>query len=108
LYVAVVISGFLEFLKQHLLTCPIKQHLGIDCPGCGFQRSVLSFFQGDLIGSFKLYPATMPLMALLLFTLIHLRFDLKHGAFIIKIFYVSVTLIIIINYIYPSIKLTYV
>lgn len=93
-------KGFLFWLKTHLLTCPIKHYLGVDCPGCGFQRSLLSLFEGDLISSFKLYPPTMPLIALLLFTIMHLKFDFKQGAFFIKILFVGISLLIIINYIY--------
>ena len=90
----------MKFIKEHLLDCPVKQYLGIDCPGCGFQCSVLALFEGDLVSSFKLYPATMPLIILLLFTMAHLKIDFKHGAFFIKIFYIGISLIIIINYIY--------
>ncbi|WP_177217038.1 DUF2752 domain-containing protein [Pedobacter insulae] len=89
-----------DFLSKHLFTCPIKEHFGIDCPGCGFQRSVLAFFQGDLIQSFKLYPPTIPFIILVVLTAIHLKFDLKHGAFLIKILYIGISLIVIINYIY--------
>ena len=90
----------MKFINEHLLACPIKQHFRIDCPGCGFQRSVLALFEGDLVRSFTLYPATVPLMVLLLFTMVHLKIDFKHGAFFIKILYIGISLIIIINYIY--------
>lgn len=93
-------NGFLLWLKEHLLTCPIKQHTGMDCPGCGIQRSVLALFEGNVLHSFKLYPATIPLIALLIFTFVHLKFDIKHGALIIKILYIGVSLIILIHYIY--------
>jgi hypothetical protein len=91
---------FLIFMKTYLLRCPIKHFLGIDCPGCGFQRSVLAFLGGDVVSAIKLYPPTIPIFALLLFTLVHLKFDLKQGAFIIKILYIGVSLVVVINYIY--------
>ncbi len=87
-------------MKTYLLRCPIKRFLGIDCPGCGFQRSVLALAEGDLANSIKLYPPTIPLIALLLFTIVHLKFDLKQGASIIKILFVGISLLIVINYIY--------
>lgn len=90
----------MKFIKEHLLACPVKQYFGMDCPGCGFQRSILALFEGDLIRAFKLYPATIPLIILLLFTIVHLKIDFKHGAFFIKILYIGISLIIIINYIY--------
>jgi phosphoglycerol transferase MdoB-like AlkP superfamily enzyme len=93
-------KGFLFWLKTHLLACPVKQHLGIDCPGCGFQRSVLALFEGNFMSSLKLYPPTIPIIALVLFTLIHLKVDFKQGAFFIKILYIGISLLIVINYIY--------
>ncbi len=47
-----------------MLPCPFKKLSGIDCPGCGFQRSVFALFQGNLYQSFHFYPATIPLLIL--------------------------------------------
>lgn len=93
-------KGFIHWLEHNLLSCPIKQNFGVDCPGCGIQRSIVALFRGDLIHSFKLYPATIPIIALFLLTIVHLKFELKNGAFYIKLLYIAITLIIVINYIY--------
>lgn len=93
-------KGLLHWLGNHLLTCPFKHLTGLDCPGCGIQRSIVALLEGNLITSFKLYPATLPIFALMAFTLVHLKFELKNGAFFIKFLYIVVTLIIVINYIY--------
>ena len=93
-------QSVIHWLENHLLTCPFKQLTGIDCPGCGIQRSLIALMKGDLLTSFKLYPATLPILALFFFTLVHLKFELKNGAFVIKMLYIGVTLIIVINYIY--------
>lgn len=53
---------FINWLQNHLLTCPFKYLTGIDCPGCGFQRSVIALIQGNLHKSLSLYPATIPLL----------------------------------------------
>jgi hypothetical protein len=53
---------FISWLQNHLLPCPFKYLTGIDCPGCGFQRSVIALLQGDLHKSFSLYPAAIPLL----------------------------------------------
>ena len=93
-------KGFVHWLEQHLLSCPIKQNFSIDCPGCGIQRSIVALLNGNIIASFKFYPATIPILGLLLYALAHLKFDFKNGAFFIKMLYIGVTLIIVINYIY--------
>jgi hypothetical protein len=53
---------FIKWLQGHLLPCPFKYLTGIDCPGCGFQRSVLALVQGDVHQSFTLYPPAIPLL----------------------------------------------
>ncbi|HEY4326301.1 MAG TPA: DUF2752 domain-containing protein [Mucilaginibacter sp.] len=54
--------AFICWLQNHLLPCPFKYFTGIDCPGCGFQRSVLALVQGSLHQSFVLYPPAIPLI----------------------------------------------
>jgi hypothetical protein len=55
---------FIEQLHFSLIACPLKQLTGFDCPGCGFQRSVIALFHGDLATSLHLYPATLPIFVL--------------------------------------------
>jgi len=92
--------SFLDSVKSHLFACPFKANFGFDCPGCGFQRSVIALLKGDLSGSLKLYPAAIPFVLILLFTLIHLKMDFKMGAKVIKMAYGGIAIIIVINYIY--------
>ncbi len=93
-------GGVTLWLKNQMLSCTFKSYTGVDCPGCGFQRSVLSLFRGDFIESFKLYPPTIPLIILGLFLLLHLKLDFKLGALAIKFMYILVVTMVVINYIY--------
>ena len=93
-------DGFIEWLKHHLLTCPSKYFFHVDCPGCGLQRSGVALFEGDLIKSFQLYPATIPILFCLIFTALHLIFKFKSGAAIIKGAYIFASLVIVISYFY--------
>jgi hypothetical protein len=93
-------NGIIHWLEKHLLTCPFKSLTGLDCPGCGFQRSFIALLKGDLTQSFKFYPATLPFIVLIFYMLLHLKFDFRNGALILKVMYILVSSIIIINYIY--------
>ena len=93
-------ESFLDWLKEHLLTCPSKHLFHIDCPGCGMQRSVLALLEGDIVKSLSLYPATIPIFMLLGYTFLHLKFDFSKGAFIIKWGYIACAIIILAFYIY--------
>jgi len=93
-------NSFFDWIEHHLLRCPFKSYFGFDCPGCGLQRSILSLLKGDFIDSFKFYPATIPLIFIVLFTILHLKVDFKFGASLIKIVFIGIASIILINYIY--------
>jgi len=90
----------IQWLNNHLLTCPSKHFFHIDCPGCGLQRSILALFEGDFAKSFHLYPATIPIIFCLTFTALHLKFKFKYGAEIIKGAYIFAALIVVISYIH--------
>jgi len=83
-----------------LIPCPFKLFFHIDCPGCGMQRSILALLKGDLWESLTYYPPTIPIFALLFYTALHLKFDFKHGAAIIKWGYIGCTAIIVSFYVY--------
>ncbi|WP_184550032.1 DUF2752 domain-containing protein [Mucilaginibacter sp. FT3.2] len=91
---------FIEWLHNHLIPCPFKKLTGIDCPGCGFQRSVIALLNGNLHQSLLLYPATVPLIITLLFILLksRLHFDKKH--LVVKTLYLITGNIMLIAYIW--------
>jgi ABC-type transport system involved in cytochrome c biogenesis permease component len=45
-----------------MLTCLSKQYFGVECPGCGAQRSLVCLCRGELLDSIALFPALIPLM----------------------------------------------
>jgi len=73
---------------------------GMDCPGCGLQRSIISLFKGDIATSLRQYPAGIFIVALFLFLLLHLRFDFRYGALALKILFMAVVVLIIAHYFY--------
>lgn len=83
-----------------MLTCPSKKWLHMECPGCGLQRSIIALFRGDVQASLSLYPATIPLLVLLGFSALHLRFDFRYGAVVIKYLQLGVATIVLVFYIY--------
>ncbi|MDF2438963.1 MAG: hypothetical protein K0Q95_3339 [Bacteroidota bacterium] len=81
-----------------MLTCPFKTVTGFDCPGCGMQRSFIALLQGNIVESFYLYPALLPLFVLFIITAVHVIFRLKRGDVIIKYFFICTVGIILISY----------
>ena len=67
------------------------------------QRAFVVLLRGDLIGSFKLYPALIPTIAMLMLLVVHLVYHLKNGARILMWLFVFNIIIIFISYIYKLI-----
>jgi hypothetical protein len=92
--------ALVDWMERNLLACPSKKFLHLECPGCGLQRSVIALFRGDVQASLSLYPATIPLLMLLGFVALHLKFDFRYGGVIIKYLQLGVATIVLVFYIY--------
>lgn len=62
-----------------MLPCMSKQLIGLDCPGCGIQRSISLLLDGRLEDSFFMYPGLFPGMFLFLFLIFDWWANVKYG-----------------------------
>lgn len=88
----------IEFLEDNLLTCSWKQYLGQECMGCGMQRAIILLLKGDIIGSFKMYPALFTLLLMFIYLAFHLKYDYKKGHLILRYLFILNVIIILVNY----------
>jgi len=78
-----------------MVECSWKSHFGVECFGCGFQRSFLLLLEGNIWESIKMFPATIPIIFVLFYTGAHLLFKYKNGARnIVILFSTSVALML--------------
>lgn len=83
-------------LEDYMLPCLSKTFFGLECLGCGFQRSFLLLIHGDFIAAFKMYPAIYTLLSLFIFVLINFKIKYKHSKKIIsKLAYLNLTIMIV-------------
>ncbi len=54
--------NIIAWLEKRELPCLFKKYLHVDCPGCGFQRSFIALFKGNIKESFLLFPTTFALI----------------------------------------------
>ena len=92
-------NGLAYWLEKHQLPCFYKKFAGIDCPGCGMQRSFIHLINGDLITSFKLYPPLIPIVLTLVFLCLHLKYEFRNGARILVYSYSISSVFVITNYV---------
>ncbi|TNE98245.1 MAG: DUF2752 domain-containing protein [Bacteroidetes bacterium] len=81
-----------------MLPCSWKETFGFECLSCGTQRSFLLLIQGDLWGSLMMFPALLPMLFLVIFVPLHLKFKFKNGARIILVSFSLSALLMILNY----------
>ena len=80
------------------MPCLNKKLFGVECPGCGLQRSVDLLLHGEFLAAFKMYPAIYPMIVLALFLGSTLFVKFKHALFL-KWFFASLTIgTIIVSY----------
>ena len=91
---------FMDKADIFLLPCPIKYLLQFDCPGCGFQRSLLALIAGDFRESFILYPPTIPFIISFISGVSTTILKGNTNARLLKAMYVVTGIIILANYIY--------
>lgn len=48
--------------EDYMLPCLNKKLFGVDCPGCGIQRSLLHVTKGEFVEAFTIYPAIYTLI----------------------------------------------
>lgn len=100
IYILSACSVFLDQADNFFLPCPFKYLTGIDCPGCGFQRSVVALLKGDLSASLHFYPPTIPLLLTLAIVLTakFRRWELQDLT--VKALYVTAGSTVLISYMF--------
>lgn len=85
-------------LENYMLPCFTKKLLGIDCPGCGLQRSFLFLIQGEFSAAFEMYPAIYPMLLFLVFLGLNKLTPVKYSSTITIVLMVTTVGFILINY----------
>ena len=84
--------------EEYLLPCLNKKLFGVECLGCGFQRSVLHLIRGEFSEAFYVYPAIYTLLLFLMYILLNLKFKFKNSKKIIRVLVIINILVIISSY----------
>ncbi len=88
-------DSIINWLERNMSPCFYKKYFGMECPGCGMQRSIIALLKGNFIDSFFLYPGLFPTIILIVFSVFHIIFKFKNGADIIKwLFFFNLTVVL--------------
>ncbi len=91
--------GLISFLEENMLSCQWKDQFGVECTGCGMQRSIIHLLKGEFVEAFYFYPAIYTLIIMFIFLGLHLKFDFKQGHKILLYLFIINLAIMLTNFI---------
>lgn len=90
--------GVISFLEENMLSCQWKK-MGLECMGCGMQRSLIHLLRGEFVDAFFMYPAIYTLIGMFFYLGLHLKYAFKSGHRILLYLFIINIFIILTNYI---------
>ena len=87
-------------LDDFMLPCLNKTLFGVDCLGCGIQRSISLIFQGQFVAAYKMYPAIFTLFVLAIFLIFNLFIKFKHDYKIKMGLIILIVILVVISYLF--------
>lgn len=81
-----------------MLPCLNKKIFGVECPGCGIQRSISLLLDGNFKEAFEIYPAIYTLLLLFIFLTVNNFYQFKYSNKILIVLLITNTIIIFTNY----------
>jgi len=88
----------INWLENRSLSCSFQKYFGIECPGCGFQSSLVALLKGEFSESILLYPALLPMLSFIAMLLLHLKFKFSWGAIALRLLFLLSIILILGNY----------
>ena len=85
--------------EENMIPCLSKTMLGVDCPGCGLQRSIVFLLRGEFWEAFLMYPAIYALMGLFGLLIFDYFIKIKQSNTITIVLMILTVSLILINYI---------
>ena len=84
--------------KLYLIPCIFKSLFGYECPGCGIQRSFILLIKGQLQESLEMYPALIPLILLVLYSIFTRYYPKYQNKYLLIILSIVSFILISFNY----------
>lgn len=85
-------------MEDYMLPCLNKKLLGLECMGCGIQRSLYLIYKGEFVEAFYMYPAIYTLIALFFTIGLNIFFKFKNANKIIGTLAIITVTTIIVSY----------
>jgi len=87
------------WLEHNAMACYYHKYLGVQCPGCGMQRSMAEMLRGNFAASIELFPALIPVIFMVIFLFAHLFIRFRNGAAILTYTFIANATIIMATWV---------
>ena len=77
--------NIITWLEQRELQCLFKKYFHVDCPGCGFQRSIVELIKGNVEESFLLFPTTSALVIFFIGLFINNKYQFANSKVVLNV-----------------------
>ena len=95
--------NIITWLEQNQLPCLFKKYFHIDCPGCGFQRSISALLKGNVAESFLLFPTTFALLIFFVGLFVNNKYQFANNKIILNVGLVFIFITFTTSYFYKLI-----
>ncbi|MES2761524.1 MAG: DUF2752 domain-containing protein [Bacteroidota bacterium] len=95
----------IDWLEHHLFSCFFKSYFGVECPGCGMQRSLIALLKGDIMGSLHYNVALIPFIVTLVLLIVQLTTKHINGGKYVMWAFITTTSLMMIQFIIRQIIL---
>jgi hypothetical protein len=92
------------YLLNYMIPCTNKSIFGVDCMGCGTQRSLYLLVNGNFIAAFKMFPPIFTTILLFLFIGLHFIDKSRNYHKMIILFAIINGLFTIVSYFYKQLQ----
>jgi hypothetical protein len=89
----------IDWLEHHLFPCFFKSHFGMECPGCGMQRSLIALLKGDIAASLHYHIGLIPFIITILLLIIQLVIKHEKGGKWVMWAFIITTAITLVQFI---------
>ena len=77
--------NIISWLEQRELSCLFKKYFHVECPGCGFQRSIIELMKGNVEKSFLIFPTSSALVIFFVGLLINNKYQFANSKIVLGI-----------------------
>lgn len=87
-------------LESLMIPCYFKMMFGIDCPGCGLQRSIILLLKGDVADAVFMYPPLLPIVGILILYVANMQLNYTGKKVLFSGFVWLLAALVLVNFLY--------